>query len=54
MNPDENAESGKSKADSFQSQTPAMKAWKKKYIADEKSDDKPSVSSTTRTKKDEP
>ena len=46
MNPDENAESGKSKADSFQSQTPAMKAWKKKYIVGEKSDDEPSVSST--------
>ena len=46
MNPDDNAESGKSKADSFQSQTPAMKAWKKKYIVGEKSDDEPSVSST--------
>jgi hypothetical protein len=46
MNPDGNAESGKSKADSFQSQTPAMKAWKKKYIEGEKSDDESSVSSS--------
>lgn len=46
MNPDGNAENGKSKADSFQSQTPAMKAWKKKYIEGEMSDDEPSVSSS--------
>ena len=46
MNSDDNAEGGKSKADRFQPQTPAMKAWKKKYIAGEESDDEASVSST--------
>lgn len=46
MNPDDSAETVKSKGDSFQPQTPAMKAWKKKYITGEKSDDEANVSST--------
>ena len=43
---DDNTEKVQSKGDSFQPKTPAMKAWKKKYIAGEKSDDEPSVSIT--------
>ncbi len=43
---DDDAAGSKSKADSFQPQTPAMKAWKKKYITGEESDDEASVSST--------
>lgn len=46
MNQDDDAAGSKSKADSFQPQTPAMKAWKKKYITGEVSDDEASVSST--------
>lgn len=46
MNQDDNAAVGKSKADRFQPQTPAMKAWKKKYITGEESDDETSVSNT--------
>ena len=46
MIPDENTETVKSKGDSFQPKTPVMKAWKKKYITSEKSDDESSVSST--------
>ena len=46
MIPDDNAAGSKSKADSFHSQTPAMRAWKKKYITGEESDDEAGVSST--------
>ena len=46
MKPDDNTETVKPKGDSFQPKTPAMKAWKKKYITSEESDDEPSVSST--------
>ena len=35
---DDNVESSKSKAESFQPKTPAMKAWKKKYLTDNQSD----------------
>ena len=38
MSPDDNVESGKSKADNFQPKTPAMEAWKKKYLTDNQSD----------------
>ena len=46
MKPDDNTETVKSKGDSFQPKTPVMKAWKKKYITGEESDDESSVSST--------
>ena len=36
----------KSKGDSFQPKTPAMKVWKKKYIISEESDDESDISST--------
>jgi len=43
---DDNTEKVQSKDDSFQPKTPAMKAWKKKYITGKESDDESSVSST--------
>ena len=43
---DDNTEKVQSKGDSFQPKTPAMKAWKKKYITGKESDDESSVSST--------
>ena len=46
MFPGDSKEKIKSKGDSFQPKTPAMKAWKKKYITSEESDDESSVSST--------
>ena len=46
MKPDDNTDTVKSKGDSFQPKTLAMKAWKKKYITSEESDDESSVSST--------
>ena len=46
MIPDDSTEKIKSKGDSFQPKTPAMKAWKKKYITSEESDDESGVSST--------
>ena len=46
MIPSDSTEKIKSKGDSFQPKTPAMKAWKKKYITSEESDDETSVSST--------
>ena len=46
MVPGDSKEKIKPKADRFQPQTPAMKAWKKKYITVEESDDETSVSST--------
>ena len=46
MVPSDSKEKIKSKGDSFQPKTPAMKAWKKKYITSEESDDESSVSST--------
>ena len=46
MVPGDSKEKIKSKGDSFQPKTPAMKAWKKKYITSEESDDESSVSST--------
>ena len=46
MIPSDNTEKVQSKGDSFQPKTPAMKAWKKKYITSEESDDESSVSST--------
>lgn len=38
MVPSDNSDSGKSENDSFQPKTPAMKAWKKKYLSDEESE----------------
>ena len=46
MIPGDSKEKIKSKGDSFQPKTPAMKVWKKKYIISEESDDESSVSST--------
>ena len=46
MVPGDSTEKIKSKGDRFQPKTPAMKAWKKKYITSEESDDESSVSST--------
>ena len=46
MFPGDSKEKIKSKGDSFQPKTPAMKAWKKKYITSEEFDDESSVSST--------
>ena len=38
MVPSDNSDSGKSENDSFQPKTTAMKAWKKKYLSDEQSE----------------
>ena len=46
MVPGDSKEKIKSKGDGFQPKTPAMKAWKKKYITSEESEDESSVSST--------
>ena len=46
MFPGDSKEKIKSKGDSFRPKTPAMKAWKKKYITSEESEDESSVSST--------
>ena len=46
MVPGDSTEKIKSKGDRFQPKTPAMKAWKKKYITGKESDDESSVSST--------
>ena len=46
MIPSDSTEKIKSKGDGFQPKTPAMKAWKKKYITGKESDDESSVSST--------
>ena len=42
---DDSTETVKSKGDIFQPKTPAMKAWKKKYIISEESDDESDISS---------